>query len=155
MVRLNLTLASVADATGLDERTIRSVLRGVTRPQTKTLHKIAAGLGVDADELFADPERPAAAFDRATNPAVAEVVARHPKLFAHWTAAELDELYSRVAVGGELTEAGAVAAAQAMNRRRELLKQASVILESAEGELLREFVTLLYRRVALSPPPAS
>jgi transcriptional regulator with XRE-family HTH domain len=147
MVRLNMKLAEVVEATGLDERTVRSILRGTTRPHARTLHKLAAGLGVDPDELFHDPREASAAFDRAANPAVAQVIESHPQLFAHWTPAEFEELFSRVAVGGELTEHGAVTAAQAMNRRRELMKQVAIILESGEADLLREFVALLYRRV--------
>ena len=87
------------------------------------------------------------AFDRAANPAVAEVMESHPHLFAQWTPADFEELFSRVAVGGELTEPGAIAAAQAMNRRRDVLKQVAVILESSEADHLREFIAMLYRRV--------
>ncbi|MCC6493659.1 MAG: helix-turn-helix transcriptional regulator [Pirellulales bacterium] len=147
MVRLNMTLADVVAATGLDERTVRSILRGTTRPHARTLHKLAEGLGVDADELFRDPREGAAAFDRRSNPAVAQAIDAHPQLFARWTRAEFEELYSRVAVGGELTEEGALAAAAAMNRRRELLRQVAVILETQEREHLQEFIAMLYRRV--------
>jgi transcriptional regulator with XRE-family HTH domain len=147
MARLDLTQAAVVAATGLDERTVRSLMRGASQPHARTLHKFAAGLGVEVDELFHDPHAEAAAFDRATNPAAAEVVRRHPATFAGWAAAEFDELFSRVAVGGELTEEGALAAAEAMNRRRELLGQVALILESAEAEHLREFIAMLYRRV--------
>jgi hypothetical protein len=97
--------------------------------------------------LFHDPREASAAFDRAANPAVARVIDRHPQLFAGWTNADFEELFSRVAVGGELTEHGAVVAAQAMNRRRELMKQVAVILESGEAEHLREFIAMLYQRV--------
>jgi len=147
MARLNMTLAEVVEATGLDERTVRSILRGTTRPHARTLHKLAAGLGIDPDELFQDPREGVAAFDRAANPAAAQVIDRYPHLFAKWTRADFEELYSRVAVGGELTEEGALASARAMNRRRELLTQVAVILESGEAELLREFIALLYRRI--------
>lgn len=146
MVRLNLSLADVVAATGLDERTVRSILRGATQPHARTLHKLAAGLGIDADELFVDPIGRGESFDRDCNPAAAQAVDEHPELFVHWTPADFEELFSRVAVGGELTEAGALAAAQAMNARRELMKQVAVLLESAEAELLREFIALLYRR---------
>ena len=151
MARLNMTLADVVAATGLDERTVRSILRGAARPQAKTLHKLAAGLGIESDELFADASGRQAAFDRQSNPAVAEAIQNHPKLFANWTAADFEELFSRVAVGGELTEEGALAAAQEMNRRRQVLSQAAVVLESAEGDLLREFISLLFRRVTAPP----
>jgi transcriptional regulator with XRE-family HTH domain len=147
MVRLNMTLAEVVLATGLDERTVRSILRGTTRPHARTLHKLAAGLGVDPDELFHDPREGLAAFDRAANPAAAQAIESRPELFAKWTRADFEELFSRVAVGGELTEEGALTAARTMNRRRELLTQVAVILESGEAELLREFVAMLFRRV--------
>lgn len=147
MARLNMTQAEVVAATGLDERTVRSLMRGASRPHARTLHKFAAGLGVAVDELFHDVRGPAAAFDRATNPAVTAVVQTHGYVFANWTPAEFDELFSRCAVGGELTEAGALAAAEAMNERRELLLRAAMILESAEAEHLREFIAMLYRRV--------
>src|SRR5215207_3352900 len=80
MVRLNMKLAEVVEATGLDERTVRSILRGTTRPHARTLHKLAAGLGVDPDELFHDPRDASTAFDRAANPAVGRLIERHPHL---------------------------------------------------------------------------
>lgn len=147
MARLDLTQADVVAATGLDERTVRSLMRGRSQPHARTLHKFAAGLGVEVDELFQDGREAAIEFDRATNPAVAETIERHPKLFERWSAADFEELFSRVAVGGELTEAGALAAAEAMNRRRELMQQVALILESGDAEILREFIAMLYRRV--------
>jgi transcriptional regulator with XRE-family HTH domain len=150
MAHWGMTQADVVQATRLDERTIRSIIRGDARPHARTLYKIAHGLGVPVDELLHAP-RPAADFDRATNPSVAQAIDARPDLFADWTEAEFEELYSRVAVGGELTEAGARAAAQAMNERRELLKQVAVILDSNQADLLREFVALLYRRATALP----
>ena len=150
MARWGMTQADVVQATGVDERTVRSVIRGDARPHARTLHKIATGLGVAVDEFFQDA-RGAAAFDRATNPAAAQVINDHPQLFADWTAADFDELFSRDAVGGELSEKGALAAAQAMNARRQLMQQVAVILESDQADLLREFIALLYRRATALP----
>jgi transcriptional regulator with XRE-family HTH domain len=148
MAKLDMTVQEVVDATGLDERTLRSLLHGVTRPHARTLHKLATGLGVSTDELFQDPFQTGQfEFDTATNPRVAACVDRHPQLFADWTMAEFEELFSRMAVGGELTEEGAVAAAMAMNARRELLEQVAIILESNEADVLRDFIGLLYKRV--------
>jgi transcriptional regulator with XRE-family HTH domain len=149
MARFNLNLSQLVQATELDERTIRSVLRAANRPHARTLHKLAVGLGIDPDELFRDclaPTPASLALDRAANPAVAEVVEGTPELFTGWTEAEFDELYSRVAVGGQLTAEGTLAAADSMNRRRELMKQVAVILETNEADLLAEYVALLYRR---------
>jgi transcriptional regulator with XRE-family HTH domain len=147
IARLGMTQADVVAATGLDERTLRSLIRGETQPHARTLHKFAVGLGVDVNELYYDARTAAATFDRTTNPAVAEVVAANPAAFADWTDADFDELYSRVGLGGELTEAGALAAAEAMNQRREVLHQVALLLETAEAEHLREFVAMLHRRV--------
>lgn len=148
MARFNMTLQQVVEATGLDERTVRSMAQGDTRPHARTLHKLAEGLGIDTDELFQDPFGAGnVEFDRATNPQVTQVIERHPEIFADWTDADFAELYSRVAVGGELTEEGALAAALAMNARREVLYQASVILETSEADILREFIGMMFRRV--------
>jgi transcriptional regulator with XRE-family HTH domain len=151
MARLDMTLQQVVEATGLDERTVRSMSQGDTRPHARTLHKLAEGLGIDTDELFQDPFSVGnVEFDRATNPQVTEVIERHPEIFADWTDADFAELYSRVAVGGELTEEGALSAAIAMNARREVLYQASVILETNEADILREFIGMMFRRVTSS-----
>jgi len=151
MARLEMTLQDVVGATGLDERTLRSMLQGSTRPHARTLHKLAHGLGVATDELFQDPfGNGQAAFDRATNPLVADVIDSHPEMFDDWHSTDYEELFSRMGVGGELTEEGTLAAAIAMNDRRELQYQVSVILETGEADLLREFVGMLFRRVTVS-----
>ena len=148
MARLDMSQQDVVDASGLDQRTVRSILQGVTRPHARTLHRLAEGLGVAADELFKDPYQAGqTAFDRATNPAVTEVVETRPELFEGWTPTDFNELYSRMALGGELTEQGVLASAEAMNTRRQLLHQVAIILESGEADLMRDFVALLFRRV--------
>ncbi len=148
MARLDMTQQDVVDASGLDQRTVRSILQGATRPHARTLHKLAEGLGVAADELFQDPYQAGqAAFDRATNPAVADVVEARPELFEDWTQADFNELFSRMALGGALTESGVLASVEAMNARHQLLYRVAVILESGEAELMREFVAILYRQV--------
>ena len=148
MARFGLTHAEVIEASGLDERTLRAVLRGTKRPQARTLHRLAAGLGVVPDELFATGNFiSAAALDRSTNPVASEVAAQRPELFADWSAGDFAELYSRFGVGGPLTADGTRATAEEMNRNREVMSQVRLILETADRELLREFVALLYRRV--------
>lgn len=151
MARDALTYDDVVQASGLDERTLRALARGTNRPHARTLHKLAAGLGVSIDELFRPPGRSTPReFDRATNALVDRVVAAHPDRFHGWSEAEFDELYSRFGTGGQLTEAGVLAAADAANARRNLWRQVNVILESDEAELLAEFVALLYRRIAVT-----
>ena len=90
-------------------------------------------------------------FDRATNSLVKSIIEDHAATFASWTEADFDELYSRFGVGGPLTEEGILSAAQAMNAKRDINRQVSIILESGEAKLLAEFVDLLYRRVTASP----
>ena len=151
MARDGLTFVDVVEATGLDERTIRGLVRGVNKPHARTLHKFAHGLGIAVDELFQQPPAsPRQAFDRVTNPLVDEVARRHETLFAAWTPADFDELYSHFGTGGPLTEEGVLAAAEAINAKRALERQVSVILESSEADLLADFVKLLYRRVTVN-----
>ncbi|MEM8944135.1 MAG: helix-turn-helix transcriptional regulator [Planctomycetota bacterium] len=152
MAQYNMTQSDVVTASGLDERTVRGILRGASRPHAKTLHKLAEGLGVATDELFQDPyqssnlELTAEAFDLATNPVAAQVVDAHPEEFKDWTSSDFNELFSRMAVGGELTETGTLSVVRDMNQQRELMYQVAVILESDEADLMREFVKLLYQR---------
>jgi transcriptional regulator with XRE-family HTH domain len=160
MARAGLTFEEVVTATELDERTVRGIVRGTKNPHAKTLHKLAGGLGVPIDDLFRPPSQHVAKkFDRATNSRVGSFIADHPQMFCDWSEADFDELYSRFGTGGELTESGIAAAAEATNVKRDMWRQVSVVLESGEAKLLAEFVELLYGRVTLKPadrqlPPA-
>jgi transcriptional regulator with XRE-family HTH domain len=154
MARHDLTVQSLAEISGVDVRTVKSLLKSRQRPHATTLHKLAAGLGVSADEFFrpvADGTGAAPAavrtFDRSTNPAVAAALAAEPERFVDWSADELDELFSRVGTGGELNEKGVAAAAGLIESRREVLQKAAVILDTDEAELLRGFVEMLFARV--------
>lgn len=154
MARDALTYDDVVQASGLDERTLRALARGTNHPHARTLHKLASGLRVSIDELFRPLGRSSPReFDRATNAQVDRVVAAHPDRFKNWSEAELDELYSRFGTGGQLTEAGVLAAADATNARRDLWRQVSVILECGEAKLLAEFVAILYQRVTSETQP--
>ena len=149
MARRGLTLEQVVDCSGLDERTVKAIARGITTPHARTLHKLAAGLGVSTDELFQDPSLLAyRSFDHETNPMVEQVVCDHPELFAGWTQRDFDELYSRFGDGGAVTTQGAITMVEAMNRKREVHNKVALVLESSEGDLLADFVELLYQRVA-------
>jgi hypothetical protein len=117
------------------------------------LHRLAASLNVPVEELFQDPALLRhRLFDRQTNPVVDEVVAANPKLFHGWTQEEFDELYSRFGTGGALTREGTLTAVVAMNRRRELLQKATLLLETSEAELLESMIELLYRRTVIVSP---
>jgi transcriptional regulator with XRE-family HTH domain len=152
MAKGALTFDEVVAASGLDERTLRAIVRAKSNPHARTLHKLAAGFGVSVDELFRPPGRSASRqFDRASNSLVQSVVAAHAEVFANWSDAELDELCSRFGTGGQLTETGVLAAAEDMNAKRDVWRQVNVVLESSEAELLAEFVNMLYRRATVSP----
>ena len=130
----------------VDERTIRGALNGNNKPHARTINTLATGLGVSTDELFLAPSLLVQRhFDRQTNPAVDEAVASHPDLFEGWTEADFDELYSLVGTGGALTVQGAVEIVRVMNRKRETHEKLDVLLESRQGELLRELIELFYR----------
>jgi hypothetical protein len=86
---------------------------------------------------------------------VESTVAANELVFADWSEADFDELYSRFGTGGQLNEAGVLAEAEAMNATRAVWRQVSVIMESSEADLLAEFIELLYRRVTVAAIPAN
>lgn len=148
MVKYGMTYEEVVEASGLDERTVRSIAHGRKRPHARTLYRLAEGFGVAADEFFVDSATiDSVGFDAATNHRVGEVIQSHPELFEGWTAGDYAELYSRFGKGGALTEAGTLAAAEHMNHKRQVVDRVRVILESADGALLADFVELLYQRI--------
>lgn len=150
MAQSAMTYDDVVEATGLDSRTIRAVIRSDKSPRSATLHKLATGLGITTDELFTPPAgMTAAEFDLATNPMVRQLQQSHPELVAGWSTEDFAQLASHFGVGGELTEQGAVEEARRMNANREVLSQARVILETTHANLLSEFVELLYERVTV------
>jgi hypothetical protein len=106
---------------------------------------------VEVDELYQSSGSPRQAFDQATNPIVESVVHEHAEVFRDWSKAELDELTSQLG-SGPLSEAGILAAAEAINAKRAFLQQVCVILESSESELLSDFVELLYQRIRVAVP---
>jgi transcriptional regulator with XRE-family HTH domain len=150
MARQGVSLDALAAASGVDRRTISGVLHAKKRPHSRTLHRLAEALSVPADEFFHDPSLLTHRyFDRQTNPLVDEVVAERPELFAQWSQADFDELYSRFGTGGALTRAGAIAAAERMNRVRAVQEKVAIVLETHQADLLEEFVEVLYRRIAV------
>ncbi len=151
MAAKDLTIAQVAECTGLDKRTIQGILDGTKRAHVRTLGRLAKGLGVPVEELFLQPHQLAyRAFDRQTNPVVDDVIREHPELFEGWTAADFDELHSRMGAGGPLTEQGALEAARQMNRNRELHKKLAVVLESTHRDLAAGIIELLYQKSTAS-----
>jgi transcriptional regulator with XRE-family HTH domain len=151
MARECLTLADVVARSKLNHRTIKELLAGRRQPRPQTLHRLANSLSVPVEELFQDPALLRhRLFDRHTNPMVEEVVQSSPQLFHGWTSAEFDELYSRFGTGGALTREDAVQVARAMNRRRDLLAKAALLLETSEAELFESMLELLYQRAVVT-----
>jgi len=150
MAAAGLSIGEIAEKTGLDQRTIRGILTGTNKPQARTLHRLAAGLGVSVDEFFVDPAQLLyRRFDRRTNPVVEEVIRTRGELFADWGAADFDELNSRVGAGGALTREGALAAVHQMNRKRELHEKLDLVLESSHAELVGGMIDLAYEQVVV------
>lgn len=163
-------LGELARRAGVSRTTLYQLDRQrIRRPHAGTLGRIAAALGVSPAALWAEgPElRPeedraatrqrsaeasaGAAFDRVTNPAVAVVAADQPGLFEGWTADDWGELYSTFGVGGELTPEGVVATAEAINRKREVVQQLQVVLETHLGEVAANMIGTLYAMVEVAP----
>ena len=154
MAAAKLSLHEVAQRAGLDERTIRGITRGTHRPHTRTLHRLAGGLGVSVDEFFVDPAQLLyRRFDRRTNPMVEEVLQEHGDLFEGWREADFDELHSRFASGGQLTLEGALAAVHDMNRKRELHDKLDVLLESSQATTIGGILDLMYQQVEVLSGP--
>jgi transcriptional regulator with XRE-family HTH domain len=144
-----LTIKRLAEQSGVDQRTIKAILAGsVEKPHARTLHQLAGGLGASMDEFFQNPSSLAGrSFDRQTNPMVDELIHRRPEIFDGWSETDFDELYSHVGVGGHLTAEGSLAAATAINRKREIFEKVAILLETSEAELLVELIECMHRRV--------
>lgn len=148
MAQQGLTIAQVVMSTGVNGRTVKGILSGeIAKPHARTLNRLAEGLGASVDEFYQSPTLLARRFDQQTNLVVDQVVAENPGLFAHWSAADFDELYSRFGHGGALTAEGAREAAAGINRRRTVLDQVTLLLETEQGELLESMIRLMYQQV--------
>lgn len=153
MAHHDLTFELLCDAAGVDERTMRGIVKQRAKPQWRTVERIAQALGVSVQELY-KPASAMAGFDQATNTLVEQVVAQHRETFADWQDAEYRELCSNFGVGGQMTEDGVLAIAQRMNMHRDIRRKVRVILQSSDAELLVVVVTEMYRRIAGRAAPA-
>ncbi len=152
MARDGLTLEEVIERSGLDQRTVKSILAGNSTPHSRTLHQLATGLGVPADEFFQDPSLLAhRLFDRETNPHVEQAISEHPEWFRDWAEADFDELYSRFGTGGSMAADAVGQMVETMNRNRAVHRKVALILESGEASFLDSVVQLLYQRIAVTP----
>lgn len=140
-----LSIGQVAEKTGLDERTIRGILNGGNKPHAQTLHRLAAGLGVQVDEFFIGPAQLLyRRFDQETNPLVAEMIENRRELFDNWREADFDELHSRVGTGGALTSEGVLESVRHMNHKHELHELLDIILESGQITFVDRMLKLIY-----------
>jgi transcriptional regulator with XRE-family HTH domain len=148
MARRGMTLRQLVTASGLHERTVKAALHGDGKPHARTLHRLARGLEVATDELFQNPAATAVEqFNQHTNPEVDEVIRTQPALFADWTVADFEELYSHFGTGGALSAEGATQVALAINQKRVVHQKVALLLESGEAAVLRGLVDLLYQKI--------
>jgi transcriptional regulator with XRE-family HTH domain len=152
---------SLARAAGISRTTASQLLAGESaRPHLQTLEKVAAAFEVPLAELSQDTfgmSSPAEAdawvrtapqaFDKRTNPAVSEVATESPRLFSGWGTDDWDELYSTFGHGGGLNSEGVREAARQINRRREIIQQTKVLLETHLAEVTQRLIDTLYRMV--------
>ena len=150
MANQGLTIDRVVKKTGLDKRTVKGILDGSNKPQPRTIYRLAEGLGVSANEFFIDPAQLLyRRFDHKTNPMIEEVVQSQPELFADWTAADFDELHSRVGTGGPLTAEGTLAAVRRMNQKRALHEKLSLLLETGHADLISAVLEVLHEKIVV------
>lgn len=91
-------------------------------------------------------------FDRLTNPVIDDVRAESPELFAGWTDAEWDQLYSTFGVGGALRAEGVREAASQIQRQRETVGRLQIVLETHLRDVAEELIGALFRLVQVSLP---
>ena len=140
---------------GIGRTTLYHLEKGHTqRVRSSTIAAIARAFEMDVEQLLSghtasatSDRRRAAAFDRATNPSVAEVARERPEVFEGWTVDEWEEINSQFGVGGQLTPLGALKAAEAINEKRETVRQLQVVLETHLRDVAREMIQTLYRMV--------
>jgi transcriptional regulator with XRE-family HTH domain len=153
MASTGVSTQGLAKSSGVDERTIRGLLAG-KKPHSRTLHRLAEGLGVSADQFFVEPTQLLyRCFDRATNPVVQEVLESRPELFQNWTEADFDELHSRFGAGGALTREGVVESVRRMNRKREIIEKIELLFETGEADILGRIIDLFYEKISSNAKP--
>ena len=149
---------------GVGRTTLYHLEKGHTqRVRSSTIAAIARAFKIDVAELLAPPvevgksaeRRRSAAFDRATNPAVAEVARERPEVFEGWSTDDWEEINSQFGVGGQLTPLGALKSAEAINEKRETVRQLQVVLETHLRDVAREVIETFYRMVQATSASAS
>ena len=159
-LRRGLSRGELAARSGISRTTLYQIERGgVAHPRGTTLKRIADALEIDVLRLAAPdaeaangPEEPRQrAFDRSTNPCVDDVSEACPSLFAGWSPADWDELYSTFGNGGQLTADGVAQSAVQINRKREVAHRLNVLLETHLGDVAAGLIDTLYKLVSAPP----
>jgi transcriptional regulator with XRE-family HTH domain len=160
-IRKGWNQATLAQHAGVSRSTLIHLERGTIQdPHAATLAKLAQALELSPEQFLPSaawtPTAPpssarAAAFDRATNPALQAAAELYPDRFADLSPAEWDELASQFGVGGGLTVEGALAAADRLRADRETLDKLRVLLQTHLREPARQVIEALYRAVEVVP----
>ncbi len=156
-IRKGWNQAELAEKAGVSRTTLVQLERGtIQEPHAMTLKKVGELLDIPAEVLAgARPvDRPAAsppqviaeqaAFDRATNPAVAVMREQLPDRFQQLTATEQDTLISQFGVGGAMTAAGVMQSLERMEADRQTLAQLQIVLQTHLREAARQVIEGLY-----------
>ncbi len=149
MADRGLSIRQVTQAAELDERTVRGILDGTTKPHAQSLHRLAEGLGVEVDEFFLDsPQLLYRRSDRPTNPIVQQVMQTDGPMFADWGEADFDRLHRRIEADGDPTREDVIEAVRQMNRRRAMHEKLDRLLESPQAEIAAGMIELLDSQIA-------
>ncbi len=155
-------LQDLARRAGVSRTTLYHWQCGRTRiPRAKTLGRIASALEIPVDDLVGheprlaerDPSSSSRTFDKLTNHLVGTLMRERPSLFAGWTEEDRAELFSMFGTGGHLNSQGAVAAAEAINRKRETIRKLHVVLETHLRERAIDLIDCLYDLVRVPASP--
>lgn len=167
-IRKGWNQSELAEKAGVARTTLVQLERGaVQEPHATTLKKVGELLEISPEALASARivERPPpvatealseqAAFDRATNPAVAAVREQLPERCQQLSSAEQDTLASQFGVGGGLTAAGVLQSLERMEADRQTLAQLQIILQTHLRDAARQVIDGLYKSVAVVPHPSA
>lgn len=150
-------ISELAERAQVSRTTLYHLEKGHTqRIRASTIRAIADALGVSVEHLLTGQDAEAGSrraergpreFDRATNPAVADVARERPAVFQGWSDDDWDELYSQFGVGGQLTPLGVLSAAESINEKRETIRKLHVVLDTHLKDVAREMIDTFYRMV--------
>ena len=162
-IRKGWNQADLAALAGVSRTTLIHLERGTVQdPHATTLNKLAQALDLPAEQLAKSShhaprdehphaEREGYTFDLATNPALAEAAERDPDRFRGFTPADWQDLASHFGVGGGLTVAGALAAADRLQTDKATLHKLRLVLQTHLREPAQQLIDALYRSVEVTP----